>query len=416
MKVKQFSKFVLGAAALLGAASALVGCNGGSEDSDTVYIQFVPSRDANALGKLARSIEPLLQAETKKLGHEYKFDITTGNNYAAVTEALASDQTDFGFLTASGYAQAETESTTKGKIGLLLTSVRDGYQVQLDVGAGKQSEEIRAQQVAAMNGKKPDGGAYSYLGQQTSGAENSVTFYNSICFVLSDAERAKLGKEPLDANKDGKVTIDELAGKKVFTQGQTSGAGYLYPSKFLFDLQKEANQNIWFGADWEKTITDKSQFKTEGMKMVEGTPNAAKGEIQRVNTDGGYDAAFKAVMDGSVDAAWGFMDIRYTQGYNKKDSEYFKKDKLFSSLTSTVCMTAPIYNDTISYRKNLSTEKVEAVREAFKALAKQGSKDEEGTGAYYLYNIYSHTGYQDGDPAAYQSEVEMYQWKVAHGF
>lgn len=413
--MKNISKFVLGAAALLGTAGALAGCGGKSGNVETLYIQFVPSRDAQVLGDLAHSIEPLLQAKTKELGHEYKFDITTGQSYAAVTEALASDQIDFGFLTASGYAQAENTDATKGKIGLLLTAIRDGYQVQVDVGNKKQNEEIRKQQVEAMNGKKPDGSAYTYLGQQTSGEENSVTFYNSICIVLSDAERVKLGKEPLDKNKDGKVTIDELAGRKVIRQGQTSGAGYLYPSKFLYDLQKKENQDIWFGANWKETITDQTEFATKGMTMVEGTPDASKGQIQGVNVDGGYDAAFNSVMDGTMDAAWGFMDIRYTQGYSKSSSEWYHKDDLFTK-TQTVCMTAPIYNDTISYRKSLDETAVNTVKEAFKALAHDGDKNTEGTGAYYLYNIYSHTGYQDGDPEAYQSEVEMYKWKVEHGF
>lgn len=407
---KNFSRYAIVAVALLGACGSLTSC---TSDDKEIRIQFVPSRDANALGEMASALEPLLAKECEELG--YTFKINTGDSYAAVTEALVSDQIDFGFLTASGYAQVESEEKTKGKVGLLLTSIRDGYQVQLDVGNGKQSEEIRKQQVDAMNGKKPDGSDYSYLGQQTKGEENSVTFYNSICFVLNDTERVKLGKEPLDKNADGKVTIDELAGKNVIRQGQTSGAGYLYPSKFLYDLKDKASQDVWFGEGWENTITNKTYLSEKGMTMVEGTPDATKGEIKGINVDGGYDAAFKSVMDGTNDAAWGFMDIRYTQGYAKQDSAYYQDNELFKK-TQTVAMTAPIYNDTISYRSNLEEEKVEAVRKAFKALSKDGDKNTEGTGAYYLYNIYSHTGYQDGDPKAYESEVEMYKWKVAHGF
>ena len=255
---------------------------------------------------------------------------------------------------------------------------------------------------------------YSYLGQQTSGEENQVTFYNSICFVLNDEERAKLGKEPLDANGDGTVTIDELAGKDVIRQGQTSGAGYLYPSFFLSNLKNQANRDIWMSKDYAKIITDTKTLNEKGMTFVEGNADASKGQIHGVNTDGGYDAAFNQVMSGGADAAFGFMDIRYTQGYSKSTSDYYQDKDLFKK-TQTVCMTTPIYNDTISYRTNLDAKTVETVKNAFISASKDGSKDEEGTGAYLLYKIYSHTGYKTASKEDYADEVEMYKWKVANG-
>lgn len=407
------SKIALGlfACSVFAISGAVTSC-GESNEKTLVKIQFVPSRDADSLATLASQLEPVLE----KYAPDYEFEIKTGTTYAAVTEALISDQIDFGFLTASGYAQIETEEP--GLVDVLLTSVRDGYQVQLDVGEGKQSESIRKQQVDAMNGKSNyacslDG--KGYLGQQTQGDANKVTFYNSVCFTLSDEERAKLGKEPLDTNGDGDVTIDELAGKTVVRQGQTSGAGYLYPSFFLNNLQKEENQKIWFGSDWKKTITDTDYLAKNGMTMVEKDADASKGQINAVALGTGYDGALAAVMSGQADAAWGFMDIRYANGFTKSSTEWYQDEDLWKK-TKTVCMTTPIYNDTISVRSNLDDSVKEAVKNAFIAAAADGDKNTEGTGAYILYNVYSHTGYKVPGENDYDSEVEMYKWKVAHGF
>lgn len=402
--------FGLFACSVFAISGAITSC--GSKEKTQVKIQFVPSRDSDSLATLASQLEPILE----KYAPDYEFEIKTGTSYAAVTEALASDQIDFGFLTASGYAQIESEEP--GLVDVLLTSVRDGYQVQLDVGNGKQSEEIRKSQVDAMNGKnnyKCSLDNKSYLGQQTQGKENQVTFYNSICFTLNDEERAKLGKEPLDANGDGDITIDELAGKTVIRQSQTSGAGYLYPSFFLNNLSKEENQNIWFGSNWKETITNTDYLKEHGMTMVEDNPDASKGEIKAVSLGSGYDLAFSAVMNGQVDAAWGFMDIRYANGFTKSSTDYYKDEDLWNK-TKTVCMTTPIYNDTISVRSNLEDSTKEAVKNAFIKAAADGDKDTEGTGAYILYNVYSHTGYKVPGENDYDSEVEMYKWKVSHGF
>ncbi len=395
------------------ALTGVVSCGSGSEDEkedNIINISFVPSRDSQDLTETASALAKVLN----KIVPEYEYKINVGTSYAAVTEALLSEQADIGFLTASGFAQIET--TEPGKVDVLMTSVRDGYQVQIDVGNGQQSEEIRKQQVEAMNSKdyKCSKDNKTYLGQQTEGKENQVNFYNSVCFVLSDAERAKLGKPALDKNKDGKVTVDELAGTTVALQGQTSGAGYLYPSFFLNNLKNEANRNVWFGANWNTTITNTDYLNKNGMTFVDNGADASKGQIKGVKSDGGYDAAFQNVMSGQVDAAFGFMDIRYTQGFNKESSSYYHDEDLWKK-TVTVCMTTPIYNDTISARATLSQAKKDAIKRAFKGAAADGKKDEKGTGAYLLYNIYSHTGYKDAKASDFASEVEMYKWKVANG-
>lgn len=403
------TKILALSAACLFSACTLAAC-GGNDNTNLITIQFVPSRDAQALATSAKALVPIL----KKYEPNYDYEITTGTDYAAVTQALYSDQIDIGFLTASGYAQSEVEKP--GKVDLLLTSTRDGYQVQNDTGNGAQTEENRKAMVDNMNSAdyKCSTDKKAYLGQQTSGDENKVTFYNSVLFSLSDSERAAKKLAPLDANNDGEITVDELAGKTVAIQGQTSGAGYLYPSFFLFNLSKEENRKVWMGKDYASTITDSETLNKDGMTIVDGEPDAKKGQIKGLQTKG-YDAALAAVMNGQVDAAFGFMDIRYANGYNKEGTPWYKDDKLFSEKTRTIAMTPGIYNDTISCRANLDQAKKDAVVNAFKKASKDGDKNTKGTGAQILYEIYSHTGYKDGDPEAYKSEVEMYKWKVAHG-
>ncbi len=339
--------------------SGLTAC-GGSESSDskeTINVQFVPSRDPGSLATLASNLEPLLNATSDK----YDFKITTGTSYAATTEAMLSGQIDVGFLTASGYAEATLKHP--GEVEVLLTSVRKGYQVQLDY---KTEEEQRA----AMNGEVK---GYEYLGQQTVSDVNS---YASILVVSNDYYK--------DNNGDGKIDVKDMAGLTIARQGQTSGAGYLRPLKYLND----------YGMEMVDEITDASK-QIKGMYIK------------------GYDAALEAMLAGDVAGFWGYIDVRYANGYNKDSSTWYQNSSIFTS-SKCVAITEGIYNDTISVRSGLSSEAKEAVKNAFETVVKQGSTTEEGTGAYYLYNLYSHTGYVEAKDSDFDGERSFYQYCVDH--
>ncbi len=354
MKTTKFLSCVLCAGAILGGLTA---CGGGTNNGkETINIQFVPSRDPGTLATLATNLEPLLNATSDK----YEFKITTGTTYAATTEAMLSGQIDIGFLTASGYAEATLKHP--GEVEVLLTSVRKGYQVQVDYKTEKE-------QRAAMNGEVAN---YEYLGQQST---EDVNYYCSTLIVKDTYYR--------DANGDGVIDVKDLAGLRIARQGITSGAGYLRPLKYLNDY---------------------------GMKMVETLTPGATNEIQGVGYTG-YDAALEGMMSGDVVGYWGFMDVRYSNGYNKSSSQYYNDKTIF---TSTKCMaiTDGIYNDTISARTGLSSEAKEAVKTAFKNVVKQGSTTEEGTGAYYLYSLYSHTGYTDAKDSEFDGERAFYTYCV----
>ena len=321
----------------------------------TINVQFVPSRDPGTLATLASNLEPLLSATSDK----YDFKISTGTSYAATTEAMLSGQVDVGFLTASGYAEATLKH--KGEVEVLLTSVRKGYQVQLDY-------KTEAEQKAAMNGEVA---GYEYLGQQTTTDVNS---YASILVVSNEYYK--------DVNGDGKIDVKDMAGLTIARQGSTSGAGYLRPLKYLNDY---------------------------GMKMVDEITDA-KTQIKGLYVKG-YDAALDAMLQGEVAGYWGYIDVRYANAYNKEGNQWYNNKAIFES-SKCVAITDGIYNDTISARSSLSSEAKEAVKKAFETVVKQGSSTEEGTGAYYLYNLYSHTGYVEAKDADFEGEREFYQYCV----
>lgn len=334
----------------------VVSC-GSSNGKTVINVQFVPSRDPGELATLATNLEPLLNATTEK----YTFKITTGTSYAATTTAMLSDQIDVGFLTASGYAEVTLKNP--GKVEVLLTSVRKGYKVQEDF-------ETEAEQIAAMNGEVE---GYEYLGQQT---EGDVNWYSSQLVVKKELYK--------DNNGDGKIDILDMAGITVGRQGATSGAGYLRPLKYLNDHGME--------------MVDEIEDKTKQIKGVQLT---------------GYDAALEALISGDIDGFWGFTDVRYTNGYTKSSSTYYNNKEIFTDFPC-VAITDGIYNDTISVRSNLSDEVKNVVKNAFKTVVKQGSTEEEGTGAYYLYKLYSHTGYTDAVDSDFDGEREFYQYCVDH--
>lgn len=320
------------------------------EQKEKIVIQFVPSQDASVISAQTDTIKSLLEKEMP----EYEFEISTGTSYTAVLEGMQSGQVDVGFLTSQQYAYAQVEMP--GTVEVALTSVRSAYQVQVDFPGDT------AKQIQAMNGEVAN---YTYTGQQ---ATEKVTYYNSICIT----------------NKTSEInTVADLAGKTCAVQATTSGAGYVYPSVLL----------------------SQTKVGTNSMKFVTGTPDATKGEVKAQQVSG-YPAAVTAVLNGDVDAAWLFIDVRYTAFYQDPtaatyDAEIFNKTKVIG-------MTTGIYNDTISVASHCSIAFKYELQQAFLNII----EDEEGSAA--LYKVYSHTGYQITTASDYAGEIEVYNWKKAN--
>lgn len=388
--MKFSKKKMMMCAAILPVLFSLVGCK---KDPNQIDVVFVPSRDATALGESAKKLEPVLDQIMKDNNLPYHFKISTSTTYSAAGTALMNSQADVGFLTGTSYAQMTVDHP--GSVEVLLTAVRSGFKVQTtDYKNPNNTEEGRHKQVQAMNGEIDN---YEYLAEQDT--VNVANSYNSI--LVSNRNH----------KENGVATeikyIDDLIGKQVGIQSNSSGAGYNYPKLFLSNMKNEASRKLWFRPNSQYLNND--YIKEHGLTIVSGEPDASKGEIKGVEIKG-YDAAFTEAMNENSNFAgvWGFMDIRYSNGYNKTGGKYNGDKSVFTN-TYTVAMTDPIFNDTISVRSGLEQEKKDAVSLAFKTAVKQGDVKAEGTGANLIYNIYSHTGYVDGVDANYENERTIYR-------
>lgn len=378
MQKKRFvTSFIMSGLAL---SAALVGCGNGDgtvEDDKIITLQLVPSNSPATLLSNAQKLTPILE----KLVPGYTFNISVSTSYPAAATALWNGQLDGAFLPAGNYAQVTKEHP--GKIDVLLSATRAGYKVQAEDFPGF-DETAKENQRNAMNGK--DG--YEYRGQQSS---TQVSYYSAVIMCLRDSEREKLNKSKLDLNNDGEVTIEEVkqSGAIMGHMGVGSSAGYNYPSKYLVD--HGFTKGFVDGSDYDALSEEDKKLAVKGVI----TPS--------------YPAAVEGLMDGTYDVVCGFMDIRYGSAYVQATSKYKGDDSLFTK-TYTVAVTDPIFNDTLSVYSKIADTKRQAIREAFMKAVKDGNKDTEGTGAYYLYQIYSHTGYADAEDKNYDSARAMYDW------
>ncbi|MCR8636651.1 MULTISPECIES: phosphate/phosphite/phosphonate ABC transporter substrate-binding protein [Paenibacillus] len=141
-------------------------------------------------------------------------------------------------------------------------------------------------------------------------------------------------------------TIEDLKGKKVAWQDVTSSAGYIYPG---LELKKKS-------IDPDKDV---------------------KGIVVK-----GHDKGVLAVLNGEVDAAAVFQDARLNVVKDVPD--------VFSK-TRVLFFTAPIPNDTIAVRTDMSEEWRKKISDAFIAIGK------DPAGQQIIYEVYSHRGYTTSD-------------------
>lgn len=312
----------------------------------TLVIQFVPSTeiDADKL-TLLNGLETMLEDELADAGYEINVNIGVGTSYASVIEAMASGQVHVGFLTSQQYAYTTLEYPDT--VEVLLTSVRNAYEIQID-GNGDEITDKDAL-IAAAN---TDG----YSAATTE--DHKVSSYYSMCLVRT---------EDLADYANG---VEDLEGKNVGVQATTSGSGYVYPSFLLY-------QN--------------------SLEFVTGTPGA--GEVQ-ATTIGGHTNAVNALLNDEVDAVFTFFDARYiTSAYETWQTANPGVD-IFDYL-SVIALTDPIYNDTITGLADLDDGLRAAIQQAFINII----ATEDGAEVLALYN---HTGYSIAMDSDYDSERELY--------
>jgi ABC-type phosphate/phosphonate transport system substrate-binding protein len=372
-------------------------------ESTDIFVQLVPSNNATTLLSNATKLEPYL---TKYVDKKYTFHVSVGTSYGAVNTAVENGKLDAGFLTASGYAQASIEHP--GKVEVLLQALRAGYKVQADDFKGDLYDTaLREKQRKAMNGEIALDGtaitsantssAYVYKGDQSM---SSVSFYSGIVISRRDSYGSTLtGAKTFDTNHDGTITIQELHdGKAKFgIMGSTSGSGYIYPTYMLYNMGFTKG---FVTADQYDALSTEDQAKA-----LIGVPET--------DTSKGYPGMVSDLMNGTIDAGCGFMDIRYGSAYVQKTSTFYQDDTLFTK-SYTVAITDPVVNDTVCCYSGISDGKKEAIKTAFKAAAADGTTSDVTTPAGMLYQIYSHTGYNDAKDSDFDPVRTMYKWQAEH--
>lgn len=313
---------------------------------ETLIIQFVPSTeiDADKL-TLLNGLEMMLEEELADAGYEINVNIGVGTSYASVIEAMASGQVHVGFLTSQQYAYTTLEYP--GAVEVLLTSVRDAYEIQIDDDGNEITDKSILIEAANTDG---------YSAATTDAFK--VSSYYSVCLVRT---------EDLDDYANG---IADLEGKNVGVQATTSGSGYVYPSFLLYQNELE---------------------------FVSGTPGA--GEVQ-ATTIGGHTNAVNALLNDEVDAVFTFFDARYiTSAYETWQTVNEGVD-IFDYL-SVIALTDPIFNDTITGLADLDPGLRAAIQQAFiNIIATEAGAE--------VLDLYNHTGYNIAFDSDYDSERELY--------
>lgn len=375
-------------------SAALTGCDG-SSSTKTIHLQLVPSVDASKLTPLADSLVPFLNSYVSG----YEFEIDVGASYSATTSALVSGQVDGAFLPAANYAQVSLENP--GKVDVLLSAARAGYKVQADDFPGF-NDDAKETQRKAMNGEITSSGAavtsanaseaYSYHGEQST---TTVSYYSGVVYCLRDEYREQLGLTDLDLDHDGTVTLKEVHDSKAIVGIMETGSssGYVYPNKLFYD------------AGYTKGFVDKDTYNS--------LSDSDKDKAIISTKQGTYNEAVTKIMDGTIDVTLGYFDTRYGAAYVTDTSAYHNDPAVFDK-TYTIAITDPIMNDTVSVYKDTDDGMRNAIKVALKAAAADGDKNTEGTAAYYLYQIYSHTGYKDASDSDYDKAREMYTWTQEH--
>ena len=385
MNKKLFASLVVAATALVG----LAGCGNGKE---VIKLQLTASKPGEVLNQNAKALEPYLEEQMPN----YDFQITVGTDFSADATGLQARTIDAAFMTASTFATSEISNP--GKINMILRSTRSGFKVIEDFADSKgshNSADAREMQRKAMNGKNPTTGAvYTYRAEDA----GIVSYYYAECIIKRE------NVEKWDTNNDGEISLAELAGKKICMQAATSPAGYSYPR---YAFSQETNNGAW----------------KNGMTMVtSGTPDASKGEYQYVKGSG-YSTDFNSLMNGTVDALWGYMDVRKDAYNGGKGWESWKGNTEVFDKTYTVALTQGILNDGIAVRSDMDSETSTALANAFKTLVKTGDvtddgatndvdKDGKASPAYIIFNLYSHSGYEDAKNSDYDEEIAFQKWSI----
>ena len=275
-----------------------------ANDPKQITVQFVPSQNTTKISAQFSALEE----ELTKLVPGKTFKISVGTSFAAVAEGMYSGQVHVGFLTSQQYAQASIEQP--GKVDVLLTSVRDQYDVFV------KNPQVSAA-ITAMNTDATYAAQYS----TTEKTDN----YRSMILTRTNLFNSFDASTKINS-------VQDLAGKTVCALAKSSGSGYVYPALILHEA---------------------------GMKIItSGTPSQLNNEVKFLTVTS-HPLSITGLLNGDCQASFSFHDAR--RDVLATFPNAFKD-------TRVVALSNPIYNDTISASTNLSTVLRKQIQDAFLSL------------------------------------------------
>lgn len=201
--MKRFWQVVMVLCVMVG----ISGCGGSGKNQDpknieTLRIMFVPSKNPDAIEQTTAPLAANVKASLEKQGFVVdNVEVSVGDNYEVVGEALASGSVDVGFIPAGTYVKYQ-----KDGVEVLLSATRKGL-------------SIDSMDPKVWNENKP-----------TELTDAQVDNYSSLIIAGPSAKGKDLATK---VNKGEKLTWDELNSAKWCTSSPTSSSGYLYPSLWL---------------------------------------------------------------------------------------------------------------------------------------------------------------------------------------
>ncbi len=210
---------------VLFATFGLFTLSGCTNDSTTLSISFVPSREPDEIITATEPLEDMLKEEMSKQGYEIdNVDISVGTSYEVTGESLASGSVDVAFIPGGTYVMYEEDGAE-----LLLTATR----------AGLSKDSTNA---ADWND-----------GKATEQTDEQVTYYRSL-IIAGPSEKGQELSNKVNSGKD--LTFDDLSSAQWCLQSPTSSSGYIYPS-------------LWLNQNYDKLISD-----IPNQVQVNGYPDA----------------------------------------------------------------------------------------------------------------------------------------------
>lgn len=199
----------------------------------------------------------------------------------------------------------------------------------------------------------------------TENTDNQVKYYRALVIAGPSEKGQKLSQK---INNGEKLTLDDIQNVTWgVSSNSTSPAGYIYPS-------------LWLKENFGISITD------------------LKSKVALDN----YATSLSQLASGQIDVMVTYADARldYAEQWNSN----FGRTASVWEETNIIGVTDGIYNDTISVtkEKEMTPELKSAIQQAFINIGKtdEGQK---------IISIYSHKGYEIGNPSDYEAERQAQQ-------